>query len=111
MRVIPALAAAIEEWHGAEPAAPRFELAIGGALGPVFVGVIGAGERREFTVIGDAVNIAARLEVTAKEHGVLAALNRELVAAAGAIETEVRDLGPVELRGRSGAIEVSVVPR
>ena len=104
MGAIPALAAAIGEWQRTEPQAPQFEFAIGGALGPVFVGVIGAGEWREFTVIGDAVNVAARLEGIAKEQGVLAALSRELVSAAGATTTEVSELGPVELRGRAGPL-------
>ena len=111
MGAIPALAAAIGDWHGSEPQAPKFELAIGGALGPVFVGVIGAGERREFTVIGDAVNVAARLEGIAKERGALAALSGDLVAAAGATSAEIFELGPTELRGRAGAVEVCLVPR
>ena len=111
MEAIPALAAAIEEWQSSEPQALQFELAIGGALGPIFVGVIGAGERREFTVIGDAVNVAARLEGAAKERSVLAAVSRELVSAAGATNIDVFELGQVELRGRAGTIEICVVLR
>jgi len=111
MTAIPALGTAMAEWRGSEPQTPPFELAVGGALGPVFVGVVGAGERREFTVIGDAVNVAARLEATAKEHGALAAASRELVSAAGAVGARVSELGPVELRGREGTVEVCLVPR
>ena len=39
------------------------------AAGPVTVGVIGSRERLEFTVIGDAVNCAAKLEDANKSQG------------------------------------------
>jgi adenylate cyclase len=50
-------------------ALPRLEVAIAIASGEVVHGVIGAEDRLEFTVIGDAVNLAAKLEKHAKvEH-------------------------------------------
>lgn len=107
---IPALAAAMEEWRASEPQVPRFELAVGGALGPVFVGIIGAGERREFTVIGDAVNVAARLESVAKEHGALAALSRDLFLAAGKLSADFEELQAVDLRGHARTIDVILIP-
>lgn len=109
-RAIPDLAATIAEWRHTEAGVPQFELAIGGALGPVFVGIIGAGERREFTVIGDAVNVAARLENTAKENGALAALNREIVSSAGAIKLDMIELGALDLRGHSRSVDVVLIP-
>ena len=46
--------------------AGEFEIGIGVAAGPVIAGQIGAASRLEYTVIGDAVNEAARLTELAK---------------------------------------------
>jgi class 3 adenylate cyclase len=44
-------------------------IAIGINSGPVMVGTVGGGGRLEFTVIGDPVNVAARVEETTRDTG------------------------------------------
>lgn len=65
------------------------------ASGPVTVGVVGAAGRLEFTVIGDAVNRAAKLEDANKQQGTTVLTDAATYAAA--VARGLVDFGP-ELR-------------
>jgi class 3 adenylate cyclase/predicted ATPase len=75
---------------------------IGISTGTVVVGeIVGEGLAQERTVIGEAPNIAARLQGIAARNGVvIGALTKELAGAVFAYE----DLGPKELKGITGAV-------
>ena len=80
---------------------------IGLHAGPCFCGVVGDEERMEFTVLGDPVNVASRLEAMAKADGHRLVVSREVLARAGAEAAPCwRALGPQDIRGRDAAIEV-----
>lgn len=71
LAVTPALLAASDMWlaERAERNLMPLHVAIAITAGDVIHGVVGAADRLEFTVIGDAVNVAAKLEKHAKtEH-------------------------------------------
>ncbi len=59
---------------------PLVDFGIGVSAGPVFAGNIGAENRYEYTVVGDAVNEAARLADFAKT------LDQRIVCSAAAID-------------------------
>ena len=78
------------------------ELGIGVATGDVLLGNLGSETRMEYTVIGDAVNVAARLEAIARPRQTLA--TREVKEACP--EHRFTSLGSHELRGRAQSVEV-----
>jgi adenylate cyclase len=59
------------------------ELGIGLHAGDAFCGAVGDEARLEFTVLGDTVNVAARLEQETKAVGLPLVVSRAFLAAAG----------------------------
>jgi len=82
----------------------ELDLGIGVASGPVIAGQIGAASRLEYTVIGDAVNEAARLTDLAKRvDGRILASGTTVEAAAPAEQQHWIRGRAVRLRGRASA--------
>ena len=82
-----------------------FSVGIGVNSGNVVAGSIGGAGRLEYSVIGDAVNVAARVEAATRdlEDEVLITEQTRL-AVGGTIELERR--GMIEIRGKSEPVEV-----
>jgi len=84
------------------------EIGIGLHAGAAFCGAVSDEARLEFTVLGDTVNIAARLEQETKAVGLRLVVSRNFLAAAG--ETvdgrEWQPLGSRTLRGRARRIDL-----
>jgi len=101
------LEARIAAWNAARPPGGPVRIGMGAHAGPVFAGAVGDSSRLEFTVLGDAVNVAARLEQATRESGGGLAVSRELLERAGeSVSAGWRRSSETKLRGRTAPIEI-----
>jgi len=80
-----------------------FEVGIGVSLGEVVAGSVGTEERMEYTVIGDSVNIASRLQDRAKPGSIL--LTRPTYEAVKDL-VDAKSLGAMKVKGKEEEVEV-----
>ena len=84
---------------------PPVRVGIGVHSGDVYCGLVGDDTRLEFTVLGDTVNVAARLEQATKRFDVTLLASQPVVEAAGE-EGLWRFVTDEPLRGSSNALAI-----
>ena len=90
---------AIAEVAQGDDSKPRFRIGIN--TGVALIGNVGSAEMRSFNVVGDAVNVASRLETSAEVgHVVIGSSTYQQIADRVVVE----ELGPLELKGKSEPI-------
>lgn len=83
-------------------------MGIGIHVGPVIVGEMGYGPARYLTAIGDAVNIASRLETLTKEFACQLVVSDDVALRAG-LDLRGFPVQAVQVRGRGGPLYIRVV--
>ena len=100
MHQMPILA---ERWQKRYDLPQTVEIGIGISTGEVYLGNVGSPERMEFTIIGNAVNIASRFCGLAAPGQIL--ITRETLDCLGS-ETKVKQLTSKEVKGKKDKQEV-----
>ena len=104
--MIEAAGGLMEKWKS--EGKPTFKMRVGVNSGPVVAGNLGSPQRMDYTVIGDAVNLANRMESAAKHN---------TVAVSAATWERIKDyaegeaLGPVKVKGKSEEVPVYIVKK
>lgn len=89
--------------------APRFGIGI--HAGEVFGGVLSGGCHDEFTVFGDAVNVAERLEGMSKMLDATVVASERVFAALDGLPPVAWRTRSTSLPGRDGTLEIAYLPR
>jgi adenylate cyclase len=102
-----AMRRALADMNAKQPEAPQLAMRIAINTGVALTGDIGSPKRREFTVLGDVVNTASRIEDEVAGAGEIVISGETF----GRIKdrVKVRPLGARVLRGRSTAMEMYAV--
>jgi adenylate cyclase len=99
----------LAEWNGERREGPAFRIRIGINSGKVVAGEIGSVNKKEYTVLGDTVNTASRLESAVAKPGTVVVGENTYRLAEG--QFDFQSLGSFSLKGKEREVLVYGVAR
>ncbi len=84
----------------------RLRIGIGVSSGPVLAGTVGGGGKLDFTVIGDAVNVASRVEEATRATGDTVLFTEATRALLSHEKLPLEPRGAISLKGRSDPVRI-----
>ena len=93
------------------PEGMKFNIGIGIHYGDVIVGSIGSKDKTDYSVIGDNVNLASRLEGLTKTYGTQILVSDSVRENAGEDSFCFRHLDDVRVKGKANAVQIYAVDR
>ena len=85
---------------------PPTRTGIGIHYGPALTGSIGSLRRKEYTIIGDTVNLASRVEQLTQQHNAQILVSQSVLHAAPDANIKADHIGEVPVRGREARLEL-----
>lgn len=107
VRAALAVRESLAAFNAREEAEGRTPLRIGTGIhvGEMIAGSVGSPDRMEYTVIGDVVNVAARLQALTKDLGVDVLISRDVYEKVKS-DVAIRSLPAVPIRGKAEPLDV-----
>jgi class 3 adenylate cyclase len=95
------MAASVREQCG-----ERLRIGVGVSSGPVLAGTVGGGDKLDFTVIGDAVNVAARVEEVTRKTSDAVLITEATRSLLSDPEVALEPRGAIPLKGRTDPVRI-----